>query len=318
MIPGPQTSLLDSYRNPPVDRVNRDTLPSEATVEVMADVPWRNHFRVRTPKKFLLRLYLFDFPGWTATIDGEKVPIEIAHPEGFVTVWIPPGDHDVVVAFEDTLPRTAGWMIAGMSALIFLGALWRFPKAQPASTSPLLLNDVPFKWLALCVIGVAALKGLVFDPAGWFHYTSPSGEALRVQHPQWADVDGEIAMLGFDVSGIRSRAGGTVDVTIYWTAQRPITETYQSFVHLVYPEGKIWVQSDHLNPAGFPTNLWPTDRYIRDKHRLMLPSDLPPGEYALSVGIYKLHENERLPVLWAESGARFDNIVLDTTIHIRR
>ena len=73
-----------------------------------------------------------------------------------------------------------------------------------------------------------------------------------------------------------------------------------------------------LNPAGFPTNLWPIDRYIRDKHRLVLPPDIPPGEYAISVGIYKLRDNERLPVQWADTGARADNVVLNKTITIRR
>jgi hypothetical protein len=319
MIPGPQVSLLDSYRDPPIDRVNRYTVPAEATVDVQADVPWRNRFLVQTPRKFLLRLYLFDFPGWTAYIDGQEVPIEIAHPEGFVTVWIPPGNHEVVVAFEDTPPRVAGWLIAGVSAIVFLAALWRFPKSPPSSSTVAASQDgLALKWMALCVVCLVGLKGLVFDPAGWFHYTSPQGEALGVQRMQRADIGGEIAMLGFDVSGTQMRAGRAVDVTIYWMAQRPMTETYQSFVHMVYPEGKIWVQSDHLNPAGFPTNLWPTDRYIRDKHRLMLPPDLPPGDYALSVGIYRLQDNERVPVLSAESGARFDTIVLDTTIHVRR
>lgn len=97
-----------------------------------------------------------------------------------------------------------------------------------------------------------------------------------------------------------------------------MTETYQSFVHVVYPEGRIWTQSDHLNPAGFPTNQWPTDRYIRDQHRLVLPSDMPEGEYGISVGIYLLHTNTRLPVLQAESGARADNVILSETINVRR
>ena len=92
MIPGPHESVLDSYP-PPVDRVNRYTLPDQANVEVLPSAPWHNHFAVTTPEKFVLRLYLFHFPGWHAYIDGQPAPIEIAHPEGFITVEVPAGEH---------------------------------------------------------------------------------------------------------------------------------------------------------------------------------------------------------------------------------
>jgi len=319
MIPGPEDTLLASYQHPPVDRVNRYMVPDDTTVAVLPDVPWHNRFTVQTPEKILLRLYLFYFPGWKAYIDGQEVPTGIAHPEGFITVWVPSGEHEVLLSFEDTLPRKAGWIIAGTGLVVFLIAIWRFPGIQQTVPRTTTSNDSPvLKWMAAGLGCWILLKGIVFDPAGWFHYTSPQGGAQAVQYQQSADFGGEITLLGFDVSSACLKPGQPLDITVYWNALRPMTETYQSFVHLVYPEGKIWVQSDHLNPAGFPTNLWPIDRYIRDKHRLVLPPDIPPGEYAISVGIYKLRDNERLPVQWADTGARADNVVLNKTITIRR
>ena len=35
MIPGPQPTLLDSYAHPPIDRVNRATLPAFSSVTVV-------------------------------------------------------------------------------------------------------------------------------------------------------------------------------------------------------------------------------------------------------------------------------------------
>ncbi len=319
MIPGPQPSLLNSYYHPPVDRVNRYTLPEDVSVTILDDVPWHNTFITRAPKKFLLRLYLFHFPGWKAYVDGQEVPIKIANPEGFITVWVPEGEHRVMVRFEDTPPRRCGWIIAGVGGVILLLALWRFPRTSEKSpeTPPTSADQTTLMWLAICLGCGVLLKGLVFDPAGWFHYTSPPGEAYAARYRQKADFGGEIALLGFDVSSTRLRPGDTLDISVYWNAERPMTETYQSFVHLVYPEGQIRAQSDHLNPAGFPTNLWPTDRYIKDQHRLVLPPDAPAGEYAISVGIYLLHTNQRLPVLWAESGARADTVILDQKIIVR-
>ncbi|HQH37191.1 MAG TPA: 6-pyruvoyl-tetrahydropterin synthase-related protein [Anaerolineae bacterium] len=318
MIPGPQQSLLDSYRHPPVDRVNRYTIPADATVTVLTDVPWRNTFTVHTAKKFLLRLYLFYFPGWKAYVDEQEVPIEIANPEGFITVWVPAGDHQVSLCFEDTMPRTLGWIIAGIGLVAFLWSLWRLPRASAVPQTPFHGDKATLTWMAVCLGCGILLKGLVFDPAGWFHYTSPLGEVRAAQYRQKADFGGEIALLGFDLSSTHLEPGDILDVSLYWNAERPMTETYQSFVHLVYPEGQIWTQSDHLNPAGFPTNLWPTDRYIKDSHRLILPSDLPAGEYAISVGIYTLRNNRRLPVCQADAGARVDNVILNQTMTVRK
>ncbi len=111
----------------------------------------------------------------------------------------------------------------------------------------------------------------------------------------------------------------TLDVVLYWNAQRDVVETYQSFVHVVSPEGTIWTQSDQLNPGGFPTNLWPTDRYVVDVHRLEIPTEAPAGPYLLSVGLYTLAgEGRRLDVLSADCGQRADSVVLCTPILVRR
>ncbi len=323
MIPGPQASVIASYEHPPVDRVNRYTLPEGASVEVAAGAPWQNRFRIQTPQKFVLRLYLFYFPGWKAYVDGIETPIEIAHPEGFVTVQVPSGEHVVTLAFEDTAPRKAGWQLAALGCFALGIILWRLPKApdmppKADSARDYRARDSRFvKWALIGVVLFSVGKASILDPAGGLHYTSPSNVALPANYQQHADFGGEISMLGFDLSDTQLRPGQVLDVTIYWNAQRPVTQTYQSFVHLVRPEGTIWRQSDTLNPGGFPTNLWPTDRYVSDKHRLTLPDDLPPGEYFLSVGLYTLHNSQRLPVQEAESGYTRDNLILSQEVIVR-
>ena len=124
-------------------------------------------------------------------------------------------------------------------------------------------------------------------------------------------------MLGYDILPRSPNVNQPLDVTLYWQAQRPLSHTYQSFVHLVYPEGKIWTQSDNLNPGDFPTDRWPSEYYIRDKHRLTLPKDLPPGDYQISVGLYTLDDKQRLSVLSADYGARQDNVLLQQIIRVK-
>jgi hypothetical protein len=170
--------------------------------------------------------------------------------------------------------------------------------------------------LILTTAVLLVLKATVLDRAGWLHYTSPSDAARPACYVQQADFSGEIGLLGFDVAPRQLKPGDRVAVTLYWNAQRPLTETYQSFVHLVYPEGKIWTQSDHINPAGFPTNLWPIDRYVQDKHYLLLPRDIPAGQYSLSVGLYTLANGQRLDVN-DKRGIITDNVILSQPIIVK-
>jgi len=318
MLPAPQLEVVQSYKQGVVDRVNRYTIPRDAIVSIVQDVPWRNHFYVSTPNKFVLRLYLFYFPGWQAYIDGQSVPIEIAKPEGFITVKIPPGEHTVLIQFEDTLPRKLGWGISILGIILGGIALYIFPtKITPKTTSCVTKNNFSLNLIAMVLLGLVSAKLTFLDTLTWFHYTSPLGEAQSTQYRQSADFSDKIVLLGYDVSNPPNFTG-RVNVTLYWQAKRPLTNTYQSFVHIVYPEGEIWAQSDNLNPGDFPTNRWPTDRYIRDHHQLTLPKTVPPGEYKISIGLYTLHNQQRLNVLLAEYGNRKNNVILRQTIKVKK
>jgi hypothetical protein len=325
MIPGPVQSVLASYRDPPIDRVNRSTLPEGTSVSVIPDKPWVNRFRVSGSKGFALRLYLFQFPGWHATVDGEAVSITMAHPEGFVTVPVPAGDHEVVVRFGSTPARSIGWALSACGILVMAVA------SRGGARLPELARDEArgrragasdtgaIVGLSTMMAVVVVTKALVLDHSAWFQPTSPEGTAAAVEFSQRSDLGGQVLLLGYDLTDRHQKSGGTVEVALYWAAQRPLTETYQSFVHLVGPEGVIRTQSDNLNPGGFPTNLWPTDRYVIDVHTLKIPSDTPPGPYLLSVGLYTLTgSNGRLPIRYAECGLRPDSVTLCRPITVLR
>lgn len=325
MIPGPQPSVLASYASPPVDRVNRATLPASAHVTVISDKPWINRFHVASPEQFLLRLFLFDFPGWRAEIDGQQVPIHIAHPEGFVTVKVPAGEHEVVVRFGSTGPRMIGWGLSGVGLAVFANALIgmrRKTHAKKTTDNPMPTEDpqramTSLMTLAVVLSTVLLARALLLGRVDWLRYASPVDRPGYADHFQYVDFGGEIALKGFDLSPRVARPGDTIEVTLYWEALRPVTVTYQSFVHLVYPEGHIWSQSDHLNPGGFPTNLWPVGRYVGDKHRLTIPKETPPGTYLLSVGLYSLAEGWRPSLREASCGQRSDYAVLCRSLLIR-
>jgi hypothetical protein len=292
----PMPSLLDSYvEDGPVDKVNRAVLPAGAQVQVLRHGPTHDYLHVSTPQKFLLRIYTFYFPGWHAYVDGEEVEIEVAGPEGFITFWIPAGDHEVEIRFEDTPVRRVGWIVSAGGFLALIAALWVFP--DPAFQRPRRCKATGEGfWLLAVVVCFVAIKSLVVDPRdNWLRYTSPPGQALAAQHEQRANFGGQIELLGYDLPRRRVRSGAEFSVVLYWHALQALDENYQSFVHVARPLHLLWGQEDHLNPGGLPTTRWPLDRYVWDAYRVEVLPGTPPGQYLLNVGVYSMAGEYRVP-----------------------
>lgn len=289
----PMPSLIESYTNPGVvDKVNRATLPAGARVEIIEHGPLHDRIFIVTPRNFLLRLYTFYFPGWHAYIDGKEAEIRIAGPEGFITVWVTRGKHEVLVRFEDTPPRTAGWIISAAGLLVLCLALVMMPDAAPHYTRP----DNRFYLLSGGVLLLfMILKVAIIDPRDdWMRYISPPGQAWAAQHRQWANFGDQIELLGYDLPRRQVRAGEKFPVTLYWHALRPLDVNYQSFVHLAGPLHILWGQEDHLNPGDLPTTRWPLDRYVWDEYNILVLPGTPPGEYMLNAGLYSMAGGYRL------------------------
>lgn len=93
----------------------------------------------------------------------------------------------------------------------------------------------------------------------------------------------------------RTRAGAVLPLVLRWRALDRPPEDVQVFIHLVDGTGRIWAQQDGAPDDGRrPTTTWQPGEEIADRHALLLPPDLPPGDYRLRLGLYRLPGGERL------------------------
>ena len=111
-----------------------------------------------------------------------------------------------------------------------------------------------------------------------------------------ATLGAQIALQGFCVPRRRFEPGDAVPVALYWRALGAIEERLKVFVHVLADTGVLVAQND-AEPAGWlrPTPGWQEGEMIADKHGVFLPTDLPPGQYEIRVGMYRL-SGERLLV----------------------
>lgn len=324
VIPRPQREMVDRFiEGGSLDRVNRATLPQDATVVGSEVTPLNLRYQVKSDSDFLLRLFLFDFPGWEVTIDRRPVQTILGRPEGFIVVPVPAGSHVVEVHFTETGERRVSWLISALAALLSgVGAIVagrsevrQFILAHAGRGRSLVGDTAAALGPALTVTATVLVVYTFAQGQGLFHIESQGIVAIPARQHTYANLNQELALIGFDAPDVAER-GEVVEVALYWKAEEELDDNYQVFVHLLDSAGAPVAQSDKLNPGDFPTRRWPLDKYVRDSHRLLVPESISPGVYQLSTGMWLQSDGRRLPV-FDRSGQEIGDRILVTKIIVR-
>lgn len=86
----------------------------------------------------------------------------------------------------------------------------------------------------------------------------------------------------------RVASGEALAVDLQWSAIRAPGAAYTVFVHLDDARGHLVAQHDGPPADGLrPTDAWRPGEIVDDRRGVALPADLPPGDYRLSVGLYR-------------------------------
>jgi hypothetical protein len=127
-------------------------------------------------------------------------------------------------------------------------------------------------------------------------------------HVAWGDA---ILLHGYELQ----HSAKSLELTLYWQAQRRMDASYKVFVHLVdVATGEIVVQDDAVPRRWtYPTNWWERGEVVEDTIRLSL-SEVLPGRYRLVVGLYDQGTRERLPAYSADGERYPDDAVPLTTV----
>lgn len=130
-----------------------------------------------------------------------------------------------------------------------------------------------------------------------FIYQLPLPNAHRV----FADFGPSIRLLGYDKDSSAVRSSGVLTLTLQWKVQTPVQEDYMLFVHVFDSDGNRVAHID-VPPGGphAPTRSWKVHGYTTWIHPVPLPTDIPPGTYWVSLGVYAPHTFARLPVYGVE------------------
>jgi len=283
-------SLRDRWFLPDEGLPTEPPLPVIPRIQLGRQAALFQEMTVQTPQAVTLRWRIFYFPGWQVRVDGEPVKTTPSTELGLVTATVPAGEHRVTLRFESTPPRRVGSWISLGSLLLLLGlVVWRR------------------LWGLL--LGLLLVGALIFLPLKWHQSRASAIYTPTPPAEPWTNFDGRAQLLGYHVWG-PPRPGQPLLVTLHWQALRRVTDNDQVFVALVDLQGVSRAQTDG-QPGFFytPTSRWQPGEFIPDTYKLLLPPDLPPGEYQLRMGLYDPATGARRPV-YDQAGNTADQLLL--------
>ena len=108
--------------------------------------------------------------------------------------------------------------------------------------------------------------------------------------------------------------GHALGVVLRWQPQARLRRTYKVFVHVLDQTGRLVFQRDKASlNALVPTTQWKVGEALQDPFSLLIPPDLPAGDYRVVIGVYDpLDDDRRLTVRAANTNPAGDAVEIAT------
>jgi hypothetical protein len=203
--------FLDDYADNPLRLY---PLTTDAAIERLDD----QSFRVNAAEPFTLTFRQFYFPGWTATLDDEPIPISPEPDFGLISMDVPAGEHAVRLRYSGTLVEN----LAPLVTLAGLGlALWLFVTGKPAPSLQAQKLSPRYAVGGGGLLTFALLSVLLgWTSSGWFPFASPLDAPRGMQQYVGARFGDSYELIGYTLHTSETDPGGEVEVTLYW---RPLS-----------------------------------------------------------------------------------------------
>jgi hypothetical protein len=244
-----------------------EQMPVSFRVEALDRNATRLRATVSAPDADRLFVHQFDYPGWTARLNGAPIPIQAAGRFGIMAIDVPPGVHELEISFEWTPLRLAGVAVTALATVLLAASLlapgWR--ATTFARRRALLARAGP---AALAVGGAAWLA------------TGLGASAAQTQPSSGREVDGQLALLGSRLDGSRLAGGGPLAVRLDWLALATPRDGYDGVVRIEAVDGTaheaIWAYGPLMRS-------WERGELVGTETNLRLPDGFPSGSARVSL-----------------------------------
>ena len=161
-------------------------------------------------------------------------------------------------------------------------------------------GDILLRWLAEHAYRAADAW---YGPVQLFLY-GPADKAGGRQQPTEVSWENGITLTGVRFVDSTVQPGDVLRLDLTWQSKGATVERYKIFLHLLDAGGRVVAQRDSEPLDGLrPTTTWTAGEVLTDRYGLLLPTDLPDGEYRLVLGIYDAASGRRALACCPQSDA---------------
>lgn len=307
----------------PIERLDRAYLPQEAAVESASYRVNQVKLVINSPEPYQAIFHTFYFPGWTALVNGQPVPIAPVTERGLIGVTMPAGRQQLHLFFQETSLRRAANSLSllSLAALLITFILSLRPNQKLMTVNNTSLRTTHYTLrttftqpqlfiltgLALLLTG---LKLFYFD-----QFDNPLKRSFNsTAAPALVNFGNQVNLLNYELEPSTAAPGQSFQLTLYWQASHPLTTNYSALAHLVDAAGHLYASQDNLHPGMLPATQWPPWGFVQDQHQVFIPAGTPPGDYFLVAGLYDPATWVRLPVIHGPETAWPDVMAVPVTV----
>ncbi len=244
---------------------------------------------------FELTVNVFDYPGWTATLNGEPTPTTPSDEFGLITLNVPAGEQTIDVTFRETpFRRRANW-VSAFALLGLVGLFWLPNRPQN-------LQSVPDNKSGQVHVAAPVFVGLaLFILLGW---AVPRTESFVIRPrlselegtPPLAQFNGGIHLIDYEIQSRAMQADGELGVTVELQAPNSTASDYQVNLQLIGFQGNNWVTKDVIHPRlyknYYESRLWMADQYVEDLLLIEPVPGTPPGTYQIELVVFDQYSKQ--------------------------
>ena len=270
-------------------------LAAAPVIQVVSEGPGWLSLLVHAPAAFTLLLPRLYFPGWQVSVRARPVPTGAGGQLGLVAAPVPAGDYPVTARLGETPVRAAADIMTGLCVVIVAACACRVRAGRRA--------------IAIAVGGVLLLGILVWAALG-------PAQPLHRPAEYAADFQGEIRLLGYELSPAQPRPGDTLALRLYWLTLKAPAGDYKVFSHLVASDDSTPIAQVDAMPLdnSFFTSRWDPGELVLDQQEVSIPADAKPGAYELEIGLYRPQGMQNLAVRGAAHVLPGDRVVLSSVV----
>ena len=249
-------------------------------------------------------------------------PWQVGYFQGYLHAYIPDADDrpTLVLTPREVLPRERqlwaddpGLMAADLEALLTEhGRIW-LPAHQAMGQ---VLEDQIEAHLVEHTYPVLSEWYGENTVLSLFTAGEPVAQPVTARFGEWLALDGA----GLSPGPLQT-GWGIVTVDLTWRPLERPRERYHVGLRLVDSMGHVWAQRDSTPSGGLQHFFeWPVGEPHLDRHGLLVPAGTPPGDYSVSLRVYRSKDLEVLPVAFetpATLGGAGGEVTLGTVRLVR-